>query len=261
MAYAKCEGCRDGAAFTHPFSMAFQPIVELATGETWAHEALVRGAGGEGAISVLDQVDDRSRYAFDQKCRVKAITLAAQLGLPATGARLSINFLPNAVYEPQACIQLTLATARATGFPLDRLIFEFTEQERVDPEHLGRIVSSYRSMGFATAIDDFGAGYSGLTLLSRFQPDVVKLDMELVRGIDADRVKRVLVRAILVACADLGVQVLAEGVETTGERDALCDLGATLQQGYLFARPAFEALATPAHTNAGPALGDARAAA
>ena len=246
MVRAKCEGCRDGAAFSHPISMAFQPIVDLATGETWAHEALVRGAAGEGAASVLSQVDDRSRYAFDQQCRVTAITLAARLGLPASGARLSINFLPNAVYEPQACIQLTLATAKATGFPPERLIFEFTEHERVEPEHLHRIITTYRAMGFATAIDDFGAGYSGLTLLARFQPDVVKLDMELVRGVDIDRVKRTLVRSILSACTDLGVRVLGEGVETAGERDALCDLGVTLQQGYLFARPAFEALAAPA---------------
>ena len=243
MGRATCEGCRDGAAFTHPFSMAFQPIVDLATGETWAHEALVRGVAGEGAMSVLSQVDDRSRYAFDQQCRVKAITLAAKLDMAAAGSRLSINFLPNAVYEPKACIQLTLATARATGFPPDRLIFEFTEQERVDPEHLQRIIQTYKAMGFATAIDDFGAGYSGLTLLARFQPDVVKLDMELVRGIDSDRVKRTLVRSILSACDDLGVRVLGEGVETAGERDALRDLGVTLQQGYLFARPAFEALA------------------
>ncbi|MBE7218978.1 MAG: EAL domain-containing protein [Caulobacteraceae bacterium] len=233
--------------------MAFQPIVELATGEIWAHEALVRGVNGEGALSVLSQVDERSRYAFDQQCRMKAISLAARLRLPADGARLSINFLPNAVYEPQACIQLTLATARATGFPLDRLIFEFTEEERADPEHLGRIISSYRSMGFATAIDDFGAGYSGLTLLARFQPDIVKLDMELVRDIDREPVKRTLVRHILAACADLNIQLLAEGIETADESAALADLGATLQQGYLFAKPAFEALARPSLAAPAPA--------
>ena len=231
--------------FTAPFSMAFQPIVDVETGAVFAHEALVRGPEGQGAASILEVVDDRSRYAFDQQCRVRAIQLAAKLDLPRDGARLSINFLPNAVYEPRACIQLTLATARATGFPLDRLIFEFTENERVDADHLGRILKAYREMGFATAIDDFGAGYAGLSLLARFQPDIVKLDMELVRGIDAEPVKRTLVGAIGRACQDLGVAVLAEGVETAGEHRALRDLGVRLQQGYLFARPGFEALPTP----------------
>ena len=246
MGRAVCEGCRDGAAFTEPFSMAFQPIVDVKTGLVFAHEALVRGPQGQGAGTVLGAVDDRSRYAFDQQCRVKAIQLASRLHLPDDGARLSINFLPNAVYEPKACIQLTLATARATNFPLDRLIFEFTENEPVDPEHLGRILTAYKAMGFATAIDDFGSGYSGLNLLARFQPDIIKLDMELVRGIDADRVKRVLVRAIAQACQELGVLVLAEGIETEGEYRILAELGVRLQQGYLFARPAFENLAAAA---------------
>ncbi len=240
-----CAGCRDGQAFTAPFSMAFQPIVNVETGGVFAHEALVRGPEGQGAGTVLSQVDDVTRYAFDQQCRVRAIQLAAKLDLPRDGAKLSINFLPNAVYEPKACIQLTLATAEATGFPLDRLIFEFTENERLDHEHLGRIISTYQSMGFATAIDDFGAGYAGLTLLARFQPDIVKLDMELVRDIDASLIKRTLVAAIARACDDLGVLVLAEGVETVGEHRALGDIGVVLQQGYLFARPAFEAVAAP----------------
>ena len=239
---AKCQGCRDGAAFKAPFSMAFQPIVDVSSGALFAYEALVRGPEGQGALTVLSALSEANRYAFDQACRVKAIQLASQLGLPATGAMLSINFLPNAVYEPKACIQLTLATAQATGFPIDRLLFEFTENERLDHDHLGKILTTYKAMGFKTAIDDFGAGFAGLTLLAKWQPDVIKLDMELVRGIDHDPVRRTLVRTIAVACAELQVTVLGEGVETRGEAQTLRDLGVTLQQGYLFARPAFEAL-------------------
>lgn len=237
-----CTGCRDGAAFSQPFSMAFQPIVSTATAAPWAFEALVRGPQGQGALSVLEAVDDANRYAFDQACRVRAIELATRLELPATGALLSINFLPNAVYEPAACIRLTLETAKRTGFPIDSIIFEFTETEQVDPAHLGRIIASYRQMGFKTAIDDFGAGYSGLNLLARFRPDIVKLDMELIRGLDADPVKRALVRGVAQACREIGVVVLGEGVETVGESAALSELGVDLQQGYLFARPGFEAL-------------------
>lgn len=225
--------------------MAFQPIVDIAGKTIFAHEALVRGVGGEGAFSILSQVADENRYAFDQECRVKAIEMATALDLPRDGARLSINFMPNAVYEPRACIRLTLATALRTGFPLDRIIFEFTEDEKVDTNHLLNILRTYRAMGFKTAIDDFGAGYAGLGLLSKFQPDIVKLDMELVRGIDRDEVKQKIVKSMLDLMADLGVQTICEGVETDDELQTLEGLGATLIQGYALARPAFESLVGP----------------
>lgn len=238
-----CEGCRDGAGFEVPFSMAFQPIVDVDTGRVFAHEALVRGPNGEGAASVLSRVDETNRYAFDQQCRVRAITLAHALDLQASGAALSINFMPNAVYEPRACIRLTLAAAERVGFPLDSIIFEFTEAERVDPGHLLGILRSYRDMGFKTAIDDFGAGYAGLNLLAQFRPDIVKVDMDLIRGVDTDGAKLTIVRAVAGMLGDLGVQTVCEGVETIGEFHALQDLGINLFQGYLLARPRFEGLA------------------
>src|SRR5438067_2453556 len=125
--------------------MAFQPIVDMSSGLPFAFEALVRGPGGEGAAEVLAKVTPENRYAFDQRCRVKAIETAVQAGILDTPARLSINFLPNAVYSPKACIQLTLKTAAATGLPTNRLIFEFTEQEEMaDPGHVANIVATYQ---------------------------------------------------------------------------------------------------------------------
>ena len=242
----QCNGCRDGAAFDLPFSMAFQPIVDIKTGAVFAHEALVRGPNGEGAGSVLEQVKDHNRYAFDQQCRVKAIELASRLYEPTDDVKLSINFMPNAVYEPRACIRLTLATAMKTGFPLDRIIFEFTENEQLDTDHVLHILRTYRDMGFKTAIDDFGAGHSGLGLLSRFQPDIVKIDMDLIRGIDTDPVKRTIVRHTLNMLEDLAITPLCEGVETLGELHALADLGVSLIQGYVLAKPGFESLVVPA---------------
>ncbi len=242
MSAEECAGCRGGEGFQTPFTMAFQPIVDMRTRSVFAYEALVRGPQGQGAGSILETVNTTNRYAFDQGCRVRAIDLASRLGLGAQGALLSINFLPNAVYDPAACIRLTLATARRNGFPLDRLLFEFTESERVEHEHLGRIISAYKALGFRTAIDDFGAGYSGLTLLAKFQPDIVKLDMELIRDIDTDRVKRLLVAGMVGVCREIGVEVLAEGIETLGEHQALLDLGVWLQQGFLLAKPGFECL-------------------
>ncbi|MBU1538929.1 MAG: EAL domain-containing protein [Alphaproteobacteria bacterium] len=237
-----CVACRDGAGFDLPITMAFQPIIDIRTETVFAYEALVRGQGGAGAADVLAQVSADNRYAFDQQCRTTAIDLASSLALAANGANLSINFLPNAVYEPRACIRATLAAAMRTGFPLDRIIFEFTEEEAIDADHILNILRSYRAMGFKTAIDDFGAGYAGLGLLSRFQPDIVKLDMALIRGIDTDRIKRTIIRNTLNMLRDLDIEPVCEGIETIGEHDALSDLGVFLMQGYLFAKPAVEAL-------------------
>ncbi|WP_226635885.1 EAL domain-containing protein [Brevundimonas poindexterae] len=238
-----CHACRNGAAFEVPITMAFQPIVDVATRTVFAQEALVRGADGAGAEAVLAQVSDTNRYGFDQLCRTTAIEQAAALDLTADGASLSINFLPNAVYEPRACIRLTLDAAMRTGLPTRSIIFEFTESEAIDTDHLLNILRSYRAMGFRTAIDDFGAGYAGLGLLTRFQPDIVKLDMNLVRGIDTDPVRRIIVRNTLATLTELGIQPVCEGIETPGEYVALRDLGVTLMQGYLFARPTVGRLA------------------
>lgn len=221
--------------------MAFQPVLNLTTGLPWAYEALVRGSDGSSAQSVLAKVNAANLYAFDQRCRVVAIERAVAAGLRDTDALLSINFLPNAVYSPQACIQLTLKTASALDFPANRLIFEFTEVEEMsDPAHVGNIVEKYKEIGFMTALDDFGSGHAGLTLLARFQPDVIKIDMELVRGIEMSVARREIVTALAGLADRLGIAVVAEGVETRAELDAIRSVGINLAQGYLIARPEFE---------------------
>ncbi|MFN4040211.1 MAG: EAL domain-containing protein [Brevundimonas sp.] len=234
--------------------MAFQPIVDVDRQTVFAYEALVRGRDNQGAGAVLAQVSSGNRYAFDQLCRKTAITLAASLDLASTGAFLSINFLPNAVYEPRACIRVTLEAAMQTGFPLDHIIFEFTEAEQVDAQHVLNILRAYRAMGFKTAIDDFGAGFAGLGLLTRFQPDIVKLDMDLIRDIDKDPVKRTIVRNTLSMLRDLGIDPVCEGIETVGEHDALRDLGVSLMQGYLLAKPEIEAMPVVAWARATPGV-------
>jgi EAL domain-containing protein (putative c-di-GMP-specific phosphodiesterase class I) len=238
-----CVGCRDGRGLDFEFSMAFQPIVDILNDRPFAYEALVRGPLGEAADSVLARVSDEKRYAFDQQCRVKAIETAARVGLIETGARLSINFLPNAVYSPLACIQLTLKTASAVGFPTGRLIFEFTENEKMaDPDHVANIIAAYQRMGFGTALDDFGAGYAGLNLLARFRPDMIKLDMELIRGLDSSLARRTIVDAVVKMCTALGVTIIAEGIETAGELEAVRAIGVRYFQGFYFAKASFEAL-------------------
>ncbi len=232
-----------GIGFPVPYSMAFQPIVDLDTHSIYAYEALVRGVNGEPAHTILSLADDSNRYALDQGCRTKAIEMASDLGVAASGASLSINFYPNAVYNPSTCILRTLETAARKNFPLNRLIFEVTEGERVrDQAHLDSIIREYRSRGFRVAIDDFGAGYAGLNLLANFQPDILKIDRELTREVDVRPASRVIIQAIMAACQALRVQVVAEGVETRDELLALRDMGVRYFQGFFFAHPGFEHL-------------------
>lgn len=223
------------------FTMAFQPVVDLEEGRIEAHEALVRGPAGEGAATVLAQLTPDNLYAFDQACRVKAIELAARLGLDT---RLNINFLPNAVYQPRACIQMTLQAAHRQGFPLNRLTFEFTENERVqNPAHTSAIIEEYRRHGFQIALDDFGTGYSGLVRLAELRPDILKLDRRLIQDCDRAPVRQAILRSLVTLGREIGVKLVAEGVEREGEMEALRAAGLRYMQGFHFARPAFEALA------------------
>jgi len=232
--------------------MAFQPIYDAVAGRVWGYEALVRGSSGEGALDVLSRVSPEQKYRFDQDCRVKAIELASRLFPAGEDLMLSINFMPNAVYEPAACLRATLLAAARCKFPTSSIMFEFTENEEVsDTAHLTNIIREYRKRGFTTAIDDFGAGHAGLGLLADFQPDLIKIDMRIVRGIDASRARRAIVSGIVDIGKELDITVLAEGIETEAEFLALKAAGIRLFQGYWFARPAFEELP---QVRCGPAL-------
>lgn len=238
-----CGECLQGADLGFDFSMAFQPIVNIKDQSIFAYEALVRGLNQEPAGVILGKVNQSNRYLFDQSCRVKAIKLASELKMPCY---LSINFLPNAVYRPELCIRTTLAAADQYGFPVNQIIFEITEGERVDDQaHLREIIEYYQKRGFKTAIDDFGAGYSGLNLLAEFQTDFLKLDMALIRHIETDPIRQAIVKGIVHVCLDLGIAPIAEGIETADELNLIQDLGIELVQGYYFAKPAFEALEQP----------------
>ncbi len=241
-----CQGCRGGEPLDFTFTMAFQPIVDISHNRVWGYEALVRGTEGQGAGHILSQVDETNRYKFDQACRVKAIELAGVL-IEDPDTKLSINFMPNAVYEPAACIRVTLEAARRVGFAHERIMFEFTENERMrDVAHVQRIVAEYRKQGFLTALDDFGAGYAGLNLLAKFQPDLIKLDMDLIRGIESSSSRQSIVSCLIEMARQLRVQVIAEGIETEAELVALRAAGVKLFQGYLFAKPATASL-PPVH--------------
>src|SRR5690554_2602553 len=196
-----CKKCADPSSLDFDFTMAFQPIINCKTNQVYGYEALVRGLNNESAYSIISRVNDDNRYLFDQLCRIKAIALAAKLELDSM---LSINFLPKAVYKPERCIRTTLEAAEKYGFSTDRIMFEFTEVEKIeDVDFVKKIVEYYRMSGFKTAIDDFGSGYAGLGLLADFQTNIVKFDMELIRNIDRDSSRQFIIKNCLNLFADL----------------------------------------------------------
>jgi EAL domain-containing protein (putative c-di-GMP-specific phosphodiesterase class I) len=235
-----CKQCIESVELGFDFKMAFQPIVRCSSRQVFGYETLVRGLQNESASSIISRLNDDNRYRFDQLCRIKAISLAAKLGVTTV---VSINFLPNAVYRPERCIRTTLEAANEYNFPINQIMFEFTEGEKVkDNRHIRNIVEYYKTLGFKTAIDDFGSGYSGLNLLADFHTDIAKLDMDLIRNIDKDPVRQVIVKSCIAMFRELNISPLAEGVETREEVLFLRDIGVDLMQGYYFAKPGFESL-------------------
>ena len=239
-----CMDCLSGQSLGFEIRMAFQPIIDWSVQDIIGYEALVRGPEGQGAGWVFEHINDSNKYYFDQACRVKAIQTAARLGCDSL---LSINFLPNAVYNPETCIKATIEAADLYGFDLTKLIFEVTEGEQIpDKAHLNRIFQSYSKRGFQTAIDDYGSGFATLDWLIELKPDILKLDMQLIRDIDQHPAKQFIVEQTVAQCELQGTKVLAEGIETRAELDYLTSVGIRYLQGYYFAKPQLETLAQTA---------------
>lgn len=155
---------------------------------------------------------------------------------------LSINSY-RMLYKPERCIRTTLDATKSYNFPANKIMFEFTEVEKIeDSSFIKKIVEYYSELGFITAVDDFGAGNSGLRFLSDFQINIIKLDMRLIRDIHKDTNRQIIIRNVLAMLRELNITALAEGIEVIEEMEWLRDSGVELMQGYLFAKPAFEQL-------------------
>lgn len=223
-------------------TFAFQPILDAMSGTFFCYEALIRGPAGEPARDVLARVPPAASQRFDQVSHIAAVELAARLGL---STRVSLNFLPLGLQDSPEAIASVVAAARRCGLRPDQIVVEILEREIIrDRAAFLASVDGHRGDGVVFAIDDFGAGYAGLNLLADFQPEVVKLDMDLIRGIDSNGPRQAIVRGIVRTCLDLGIDVVAEGVETPDEYAWLREEGIALFQGNLIARPAFEELAS-----------------
>lgn len=223
------------------YTFAYQPIVDVARREIDSFEALVRGPHGESAASVMGPMSKQVLQQFDIDARLQAVCLAARLNLRC---RLNLNVLATSV-DAAGILALSSAVemAEQAGLPASHLVLELSEAEIVhDVQRFVERAGHCRALGVRFAIDDFGAGYSGLNLLADFQPDSIKLDMALVRGIESRGPRQAIVRGVMRTCEDLGIDVVAEGVETLDEYHWLQAEGIALYQGYLFARPGFETL-------------------
>lgn len=237
----------------------FQPVIEAHTGDIWGYECLMRGRRSDGslvgAFQLLEWANQENLlFMLDRVCRETHLENAGKLNF-GENCRFLINFLPTAIYQPEFCLQTSLAVMRRSELVPKQVIFEVVETEKVaDTEHLLRILNFYRDAGFGVALDDMGSGYAGLALLADLQPDLIKIDREIV-------VKSVNSKSHYNICAsivrmghDNGQLVLAEGVETEAEVNVMKSLRIDLFQGYYFGKPEPKESMMPMKYNKAPKL-------
>ncbi len=226
------------------FSFAFQPIVDANKRRVVAYEALVRGEEQQPATEILQRIPLGEIAAFDEDGRRMAIALASRLGMNGN-LHLNVALLGQAAQATQT-IDSTLETARRCGVDASRIVLELKHEATInDPIALGAQLKEFRQQGLRLSIDDFGSGHAGLALLDHYQPDTISLSMWLVRGIEGHGPRQAILRGLIQTCNDLGIDIIAKGVETPEEYFWLREEGIELFQGYLFARPGFESLPRP----------------
>ena len=213
--------------------MAFQPIVRAGDRSVYGYEALLRTE--EPTLIRPDLVVDAAERLGSLPRlgrKVRELASAAMSNAPADAA-LFINLHPLDLADEELFDELAPLTQIAR-----RVILEVTERAAIEQvDAVERRVSQLRERGFRIAVDDLGAGYAGLSSFALLEPEIVKLDVSLLRDIDQSPVKQKLVASMTALCKDMGFLVVAEGIETPAERDCVVALGCDLLQGFLFARP------------------------
>lgn len=213
--------------------MAYQPILSAKDGALYGYEALLRCSVAAlphpGAV-----LDAAERLGRTQDIGRRVRLLAPQpFRDDATRGVLFVNLHASDLLDEELLSPHSPLAAIAKS-----VVLEITERASLDgvdaPE---RRIAALRELGYRIAIDDLGAGYAGLSSVVTLEPEIVKLDMSLIRGVDRSTKRQRLVRSITEACRDMGVLVVAEGIETVGERDCVLAQGCDLLQGFLFAKP------------------------
>ena len=223
----------------------FQPIISLTEKKVMGYEALIRGPSNSSLHSPLNLFEVAERYKLSIRleflCRKISIQQYANFNLDA---KLFINVSPNVLLQPQFKAGETLRYLEKVGLNPDKVVIEVTEYKPSDDYELMReAVLHYRDMGFKIAMDNLGAGYSGLRLWSELLPEYIKIDRHFIQELQNDQVKLNFVRSIQSIANSLHCHVIAEGVETQEELRVIQKLGISYAQGYYLARPAAESLA------------------
>lgn len=230
----------------------YQPIVRPENGSYTiiGHELLSRGKAADGStiapFFLLEAARIRHRlFALDRACRMTSVRNAAVI----KDKLIFINFIPTAIYVPEHCLSTTIRLINEMNIPSENVVFEVVESDEVqDIDHLKGILNYYREHGFKYALDDVGTGANDLKKLSYLEPDIVKLAREYSDGVSRDPEKQKVAASLLQVAAHTGSQPLAEGVERKEDADYLASMGYELFQGYYFARPQEQPLASLPHT-------------
>jgi|WetSurMetagenome_2_1015567.scaffolds.fasta_scaffold20432_4 EAL domain-containing protein (putative c-di-GMP-specific phosphodiesterase class I) len=213
--------------------MAYQPIIRWSDRSIFAHEALVRT--GEPTLRRPDHLLAAAETLgrLDELGRAIRASVAASIRATASRDAVFVNLHPQELQDDEL-FGAASPLSRVAG----RVVLEITERASVGSiGDLQARLEILRRLGYRLAIDDLGAGFSGLSCFAQLKPEVVKLDMSLVRGVERDGTKQKLIQAMTALCGQLGMLVIIEGVETVAERDMVVGLGGDLLQGYLFAQP------------------------
>jgi EAL domain-containing protein (putative c-di-GMP-specific phosphodiesterase class I) len=222
------------AASVKRLRMAYQPIVAWPSLRVYAYEALLRHHATEYRTPG-DLIDVATRLGkLHVLGRAVRAAVARTLADAPPDTRMFVNLHPHDLVDEE----LYAGDAPLSRYA-ERVVLEITERATLDEvDRLSTRVQLLKRRGFGIALDDLGAGYSGLSSFAALEPTVVKFDMSLVRGIDEKPTPRRLIQSMAALCREMGKLVIAEGVETPGERDALASCGCDYLQGFLFARPA-----------------------
>jgi diguanylate cyclase (GGDEF)-like protein len=216
----------------------YQPIVDARTGEVKSVEALARWMHPRlGFISPAEFIPIAEERDIIDRIGTFVLVRACREALPWTSVNLSVNVSAEQLRRGDL-VTVVMDALRATGFPPRRLILEVTETGLIrDESSAGNQLRALRALGVQLALDDFGTGYSGLIYLKRFDFDVIKIDRGFIRDIDASSEGATLVAKVIELANALDLKIVAEGVETTSQRNKLAEFGCSLLQGFLFCKP------------------------
>lgn len=217
------------------FSFAFQPIIDPMSQRVIALEALIRGRDGETPATYFDNLNPEELYTADLQSKKTAFAMARALGL--NDKMLSVNLLPMTLVNKPDAVSFLINEIAAHGLVPEQIIVEFTESEVISRfDTFAQAVKSLKAAGICVAIDHFGAGFAGLQLLSRFQPDRIKISRELITDVHKSGPRQAIIQAIIKCCTSLEIMISAVGVEKPEEWMWLESAGIEIFQGNLFAQ-------------------------